>query len=335
MDATGTPVTPPPAPAGTLSADGKLMLFGYKLPPPQPLAPPRIVDLKPMVMTLEPGRYSWCSCGYSRKQPFCDDSHRAEEFATNRKSFKFEVLERAEIAFCMCRQTGSPPYCDNTCKVLTAAAAAVPACIHDQPSATPPAPSAPPAFDTLAAAGAAVPVAAPAVIVPAPASYAAAYPAQPAVLQPSAAYRAISGTLGPAAGALLLLARLCFSYMFLMAGWGHYTGIDRTLGSVGENMPFIPAELQPVFAWGAAVLLLGGGLLILLGLGARLGAALIVAFLIPTLLFWHDYWNFPEEEVRMQTIQFQKNLAMLGGALYILTLGAGPASLDALFRRRR
>jgi CDGSH-type Zn-finger protein len=106
---------PTPLPEGTLSADGKLRLYGYKNPPPQPLALPRIVDLKPLSLTLAPGRYSWCSCGYSKKQPFCDDSHRAEENATNRRSYKFEVLEEAQVAFCMCRHTGNPPYCDRTC----------------------------------------------------------------------------------------------------------------------------------------------------------------------------------------------------------------------------
>jgi putative oxidoreductase len=148
------------------------------------------------------------------------------------------------------------------------------------------------------------------------------------------AERAWTGTLGPAAGALLLLARIAFSYMFIMAGYNHLTGLDRTLGGVSENMPFIPQALQPLFAWGAVALLLGGGLMVLLGAGTRIGALMVAVFLIPTLLFFHDYWNMPAEEVRMQTIQFQKNLAMIGGAIYILTLGAGPYSVDALFRKR-
>ncbi|MBI3315106.1 MAG: CDGSH iron-sulfur domain-containing protein, partial [Candidatus Omnitrophica bacterium] len=29
----------------------------------------------PYVMTLKPGRYVWCACGRSQKQPFCDGSH--------------------------------------------------------------------------------------------------------------------------------------------------------------------------------------------------------------------------------------------------------------------
>ena len=29
----------------------------------------------PVVMTVKPGRYVWCTCGQSTKQPFCDGSH--------------------------------------------------------------------------------------------------------------------------------------------------------------------------------------------------------------------------------------------------------------------
>jgi uncharacterized membrane protein YphA (DoxX/SURF4 family) len=106
------------------------------------------------------------------------------------------------------------------------------------------------------------------------------------------------------------------------------------LQGIATNLPFIPEGLHHLFALGAAGLLLVGGAMVLLGLGARFGAGMIIAFLIPTLLFFHDYWNMPSEEVRMQTIQFQKNLAMLGGALYILAMGAGPISFDRLFRRK-
>jgi len=121
MDSSTPASPPPPQPEGQFSADGKLKLYGYKNAPPQPLAAPRIVDLQPLTLTLKPGRYSWCSCGYSKKQPFCDDSHRLEENATNRRSYKFEALEEAEVAFCMCRFTGNPPYCDGTCKKISAA----------------------------------------------------------------------------------------------------------------------------------------------------------------------------------------------------------------------
>ena len=38
---------------------------------------PRIAHCEPAGITVEPGKvYSWCSCGLSEKEPFCDSSHK-------------------------------------------------------------------------------------------------------------------------------------------------------------------------------------------------------------------------------------------------------------------
>lgn len=37
---------------------------------------PKIVDTKPVVMDLEPGKYAYCTCGLSAKQPYCDGVHK-------------------------------------------------------------------------------------------------------------------------------------------------------------------------------------------------------------------------------------------------------------------
>ena len=99
-------------PEGYLCCDGRVRIYGYSEPPPQPQTPPLRAGDGPMVLTLEPRRYSWCSCGHSQNQPFCDNAHREED--TNRKSYKFEVLETCTIEFCMCKQTKNPPFCDGS-----------------------------------------------------------------------------------------------------------------------------------------------------------------------------------------------------------------------------
>jgi CDGSH-type Zn-finger protein len=37
---------------------------------------PHIAEKAPKALTLEPGTHYWCACGKSKKQPFCDGSHR-------------------------------------------------------------------------------------------------------------------------------------------------------------------------------------------------------------------------------------------------------------------
>ncbi len=49
----------------------------------------------PFVMEAKPGRYSWCSCGYSEAQPFCDNAHREK---SSLRSVKVEINETKIVA---------------------------------------------------------------------------------------------------------------------------------------------------------------------------------------------------------------------------------------------
>ena len=65
----------------------------------------------PQMEQLEEGKtYAWCSCGKSKKQPWCNGAHTGSEFAP--KVFKAEEAKAAAI--CMCKQTKNPPYCDGS-----------------------------------------------------------------------------------------------------------------------------------------------------------------------------------------------------------------------------
>ena len=72
---------------------------------------------EPIKVNLEKGKlYSFCTCGYSQKQPFCDGAHR--ENAPEFKSFKFEADKDGEAWLCQCKQTHGVPFCDGTHKDL-------------------------------------------------------------------------------------------------------------------------------------------------------------------------------------------------------------------------
>ena len=70
---------------------------------------PKIADKKPAVLELAPGTYHWCTCGLSKKQPFCDGNHKGTEFTP----MAFELKEKKKVALCQCKATKNPPYCDG------------------------------------------------------------------------------------------------------------------------------------------------------------------------------------------------------------------------------
>ncbi len=77
---------------------------------------PKIVKKAPYVITLEPRTYAWCSCGLSKKDPFCDGSHKTVEGGFH--SVKFKVEETRKLALCACKHSKNPPFCDGSHKDL-------------------------------------------------------------------------------------------------------------------------------------------------------------------------------------------------------------------------
>jgi len=86
----------------------------------------------------------------------------------------------------------------------------------------------------------------------------------------------------------------------------------------------------------AGVIALAGGLSILLGYHARIGALLIVVFLVPVTFYMHNFWAVTASMQRqMQEANFIKNLGLLGAALWMTYCGAGPFSLDSRMAAKR
>ncbi|XP_019769909.2 CDGSH iron-sulfur domain-containing protein 3, mitochondrial [Dendroctonus ponderosae] len=76
-----------------------------------------VYDKKPMQLTLVAGKqYSWCLCGRSHNQPFCDGTHRMQELKITQKPIRFSVEETKTYWLCNCKQTRSRPFCDGTHK---------------------------------------------------------------------------------------------------------------------------------------------------------------------------------------------------------------------------
>ncbi len=123
---------------------------------------------------------------------------------------------------------------------------------------------------------------------------------------------------------LTLLGRVLISAIFIWAGIGKIFFFNETT----HYMMSKGMTLVPFFLFGALTIEILGGLAILIGFFARVGAMVLFLFLVPTTLIFHDFWNATEVEMQMQMILFLKNLNILGGLLYVITYGAGKWSVD-------
>jgi CDGSH iron-sulfur domain-containing protein 3 len=77
---------------------------------------PEIGGTKPIRTNVEAGKsYWWCACGKSKKQPFCDGSHKGSEFSP----LEYKADTSGEVSFCTCKRTGNRPRCDGSHKKIT------------------------------------------------------------------------------------------------------------------------------------------------------------------------------------------------------------------------
>ena len=74
---------------------------------------------------------------------------------------------------------------------------------------------------------------------------------------------------------------------------------------------------------------LGGGIMLLAGLRAKEVALIIFLFLIPVTVVFHGYWSIEDAAAQSkEQIAFMKNLAIMGGLLFIAAFGAGKFAVD-------
>jgi putative oxidoreductase len=113
---------------------------------------------------------------------------------------------------------------------------------------------------------------------------------------------------------LVLIGRIMFVFVFLTSGWAHFT--KRQMMAQFASSKKVPAPLPTVLAGG--VLLLAGGISILFGIWADLGALLLVLFLVPTAVLMHGFWSETDPQARMMEMnQFSKDLGLAGAALML------------------
>lgn len=72
---------------------------------------PLVAGRLPAYTPLTAGKtYMWCSCGASKTQPFCDNSHASSSL----RPLTFTPEKTKARWLCLCKQTKNPPFCDAT-----------------------------------------------------------------------------------------------------------------------------------------------------------------------------------------------------------------------------
>lgn len=122
------------------------------------------------------------------------------------------------------------------------------------------------------------------------------------------------------------LGRLLLVAVFLLSGSGKLADPSGTIAFIGSTGAPLPAVGYAL----AVAIELGVSALFLIGYQTRAAAAILALFCVATALLFHN--NFAD---RNQMINFMKNLAMAGGFLQVVALGAGSFSLDARLSARK
>ena len=72
---------------------------------------PKIAQKAPYPFEVKAGKkYAWCACGLSKKQPFCDGSHKGTEISP----IIYTAEKECRVYFCGCKYSKSKPLCDGS-----------------------------------------------------------------------------------------------------------------------------------------------------------------------------------------------------------------------------
>ncbi len=129
--------------------------------------------------------------------------------------------------------------------------------------------------------------------------------------------------------ATMLVARILMGAIFVLSG---VAKLADPAGAIG-HMESAGVPSAGVLLYVAAFAEILGGVAVISGFLARIGAIGLFVYLAITTLVMHAFWNLEGQERLMQNVQFMKNLSIMGGLLLLFAAGPGRYSIDARIRR--
>ena len=149
----------------------------------------------------------------------------------------------------------------------------------------------------------------------------------PDPLNRASPHNPLIGRIPPGWGdTIVLLGRILIGGIFVQSGFDKLMGLDAFAAGLAARG--LATALVPVLAPIGASVEFFGGLAIVFGLMTRCAALLMIAFVIVATLISHRFWVLQAAERRTQTVHFAKNVAIIGGFLFLFVTGGGRYSLD-------
>ncbi len=111
---------------------------------------------------------------------------------------------------------------------------------------------------------------------------------------------------------IMLVGRICLALIYFLGG------LSLLKGSVPVDFAAIKG-IPEILVWLAFTVKLLGGLMIIIGYKTRLAALALSIFTVFTAFIFHDIMG----------AVFLKEIAMIGGLLLLVAVGAGKFSLDS------
>ena len=139
--------------------------------------------------------------------------------------------------------------------------------------------------------------------------------------------------------AVFMLGRIGLSLVFIYLATTQILNWDQVQQSFDTSVsdwivyPGLPDQIQKIFnlllSYSSLVMILSaafagvGGLFVLLGIQVRLGAVLLILFLLPLTIVMHAFWMYEGVNQEMQMLMFLKNISIIGGLLVLASSESG------------
>ena len=132
------------------------------------------------------------------------------------------------------------------------------------------------------------------------------------------ALSAVDGVAASTSDVVLLIGRILLGWIFVRSGYGKIFDIPAYAAT-------FPARGMPAFlAYLSVPAEFFGGIALILGLATRYVVLVMIVFMLVATFSSHRYWEFTDVAVRRaQDSSFYKNMAILGGFLFLFVGSPG------------